>query len=54
MAALQSRGTHVLRTDDDGTIVVTIDGSEKLRVASGDTRWTLQRSSARPRRAGSG
>jgi competence protein ComEC len=54
MAALQSRGTHVLRTDDDGTIVVTIDGSETLRVASGDTRWTLQRSSARPRRAGSG
>jgi competence protein ComEC len=54
MAALQSRGTHVLRTDDDGTIVVTIDGSDTLGVARGDTRWTLQRSSARPRRAGSG
>jgi competence protein ComEC len=51
LSALQARGAHVLRTDDDGTIVVTIDGSETLTVASGDTRWTLRRRPPRGERA---
>ena len=47
LAALQARGAHVLRTDDDGSIVVSIDGSDALRVATDESRWTLRRS--RPR-----
>lgn len=54
LAALQARGAHVLRTDDDGTIVVTIDGSETLRIATGDTRWTLRRTRGRANRVGAG
>jgi competence protein ComEC len=47
MAALRARGAQVLRTDDAGTIVVTIDGSDALRVATEDSRFTLRRT--RPR-----
>jgi competence protein ComEC len=43
LQALQSRRTRVLRTDDDGTIVVSIDGGEALYIATGDARWTLPR-----------
>jgi competence protein ComEC len=43
---LEGRGARVLRTDDDGTIVVSIDGSETLYVAAGDARWTLSRKRA--------
>ena len=43
LEALQARGARVLRTDDDGTIVVSIDGSETLQITAGDTRWTLSR-----------
>ena len=43
LEALQARGARVLRTDDDGTIVVSIDGSETLHITAGDTRWTLSR-----------
>jgi len=42
--ALQARGAHVLRTDDGGSIVVSIDGSDALRVATGDSHWMLRRS----------
>jgi competence protein ComEC len=52
LASLEARGAHVLRTDDNGTIVVTIDGSETLRIASGDTRWTMRRARTRGERAG--
>lgn len=44
IGALTSRGVQVLRTDDVGSIVVSIDGSAELRVAADDTRWTLRRS----------
>ncbi len=43
MAALARRGAQVLRTDDAGTIVVTIDGSDVLQVATDESRWTLRR-----------
>lgn len=43
LQALQGRGARVLRTDDDGSIVVSIDGSASLQVATGDSRWTLPR-----------
>jgi competence protein ComEC len=46
LRALQGRGARVLRTDDDGTVVVSIDGSETLRVTAGDSRWTLSRRKA--------
>jgi competence protein ComEC len=52
--ALRARGAHVLRTDDVGTIVVTIDGSPALCVAAEDVRWTLLRSGARESRRGTG
>lgn len=44
LEALHSHGVHVLRTDDVGTIVVSIDGSDKLQVAAEDSRWTIMRS----------
>ena len=50
--ALTSRGVQVLRTDDVGSIVVSIDGGAELQVSADDTRWTLRRSRAphpRPR-----
>jgi competence protein ComEC len=47
LGALQARGAHVLRTDDVGTIVVAIDGSDVLRVSTEDSRWTLRRSRSR-------
>jgi competence protein ComEC len=43
LQALQSRRARVLRTDDEGTIVVSIDGGETLHVATGESRWTLSR-----------
>jgi competence protein ComEC len=46
LEALQTRGARVLRTDDDGTIVVSIDGGATLHVAAGDSRWTLPRRKA--------
>jgi competence protein ComEC len=44
MDALRSRGVAVLRTDDVGTIVVSVDGGDELHVAAEDSRWTLRRS----------
>ena len=44
LRALQARGAQVLRTDDAGSVVVSIDGSSELRVATADSRWTLRRS----------
>lgn len=43
LQALQAHGAHVLRTDDEGTIVVAADGGALLRVASDDGHWTLRR-----------
>jgi competence protein ComEC len=43
MRALQQQGTEVLRTDDVGTIVVSIDGGPELRIATEESRWTLRR-----------
>ena len=50
LRALQTRGTHVLRTDDVGSVVVSIDGGPALRVETADSRWTLRRSRERTRR----
>jgi len=47
LEALTAHGAHVLRTDDGGTIVVSVDGSDVLRVATNEARWTLRRSRAR-------
>lgn len=44
--ALRARGTQVVRTDDGGSIVVGIDGSDKLHITTEDSRWTLRRSRA--------
>ncbi|MCC6928583.1 MAG: DNA internalization-related competence protein ComEC/Rec2 [Gemmatimonadaceae bacterium] len=38
LQSLDERGVHLLRTDDDGTIVVSTDGSD-LEVRSGASRW---------------
>lgn len=38
LQALDERGAHLLRTDDDGTIVVSTDG-EDLEVQANDARW---------------
>ena len=46
MEALRARGAQVLRTDDVGTIVVSIDGGSELQVAAEDSRWTVRRSRA--------
>ena len=43
MRALSERGTQVLRTDDVGTIVVSVDGGPELRIATEESRWTLRR-----------
>ena len=43
LEALRSHGSHVLRTDDVGTIVVSIDGGPVLQVAAEDGRWKLKR-----------
>ncbi|MEP7380078.1 MAG: DNA internalization-related competence protein ComEC/Rec2 [Gemmatimonadota bacterium] len=39
LQALDERGVHLLRTDDDGTIVVSTDGHD-LEVRANDERWT--------------
>jgi competence protein ComEC len=44
LGSLTSRGVQVLRTDDVGSIVVSIDGGALLHVSADDTRWTLRRS----------
>lgn len=44
--ALRARGTQVVRTDDGGSIVVGIDGSDDLHITTEDSRWTLRRSRA--------
>lgn len=38
LQALDARGVHLLRTDDDGTIVVSTDGRE-LEVSANGERW---------------
>jgi beta-lactamase superfamily II metal-dependent hydrolase len=38
LRSLDARGTHVLRTDDDGTIVVSTDGTQIDLEADG-RRW---------------
>jgi competence protein ComEC len=43
LEALRSHGSQVLRTDDVGTIVVSIDGGPVLQVAAEDVRWKLRR-----------
>jgi competence protein ComEC len=44
MSTLRTRGTEVLRTDDVGSVIVAIDGTENLHIATDETRWTLNRS----------
>lgn len=46
LRALEQSGAQVLRTDDVGSIVVSIDGSANLYVSSEDARWTLRRLTA--------
>jgi competence protein ComEC len=48
MKALQTRGIATARTDDDGTIVVSFDGGEEMRIATQEARWTVRRVSASP------
>ena len=43
LQSLQSNGAHVMRTDDDGTIVVSSDGGPELQVRTEESRWTLHR-----------
>lgn len=43
LQALDARGVHLLRTDDDGTIVVSTDGTD-LEVRADGARWEYQRS----------
>lgn len=50
LRALEKGGTQVLRTDDVGSIVVSIDGSAQLHVSAEDTRWTIRRIPARDTR----
>ena len=52
LGALASRGAQVLRTDDVGSIVVSIDGGAELLVSADDTRWALRRSRSTPRQPG--
>lgn len=47
LEALSRRGAQVMRTDDDGTIVVSTDGSSVL-VTTGEGRWVLRAGSRRP------
>lgn len=47
LRGLQARGTHVLRTDDAGSVVISIDGGPELQVTTADSRWMLQRSRGR-------
>ena len=47
LRALRARGTHVVRTDDAGSVVVSIDGGPDLRIETADARWTLRRSRER-------
>ena len=44
--ALHARGAQVIRTDDGGSIVVSVDGGSELRVTTEDSRWTLSRARA--------
>lgn len=50
--ALQQHGAQVLRSDDGGSVVVSLDGSERMVVSTEDARWVLRRS--RTRRAPTG
>jgi len=52
MSALRARGTQVLRTDDAGSVIVAVDGSAQLHVATDETRWTLRRLRPRGRSGG--
>jgi competence protein ComEC len=52
MSTLRARGTQVLRSDDVGSVIVAIDGSAELHVATDETRWTLRRSRPRGRSGG--
>ena len=47
LRALQARGTQVVRTDDAGSVVVSLDGGPDLRLETADSRWTLRRSGER-------
>lgn len=46
LRTLEKSGTQVLRTDDVGSIVVSIDGSANLHVSAEDAHWTLRRLTA--------
>jgi competence protein ComEC len=46
LEALRARGAQVIRTDDGGSIVISVDGGPELRVATEDSRWTLRRARA--------
>ncbi|HEY5545647.1 MAG TPA: DNA internalization-related competence protein ComEC/Rec2 [Gemmatimonadaceae bacterium] len=54
LGALRSRGAQALRTDDGGSIVVGIDGTDNLQVSTEDSRWTLRRSRPAVLRPGPG
>jgi competence protein ComEC len=54
LATLNARGVQVLRTDDDGSVVVSIDGTADLRVTTEDARWVLRRSRPGANRRGAG
>ncbi|MFN8670322.1 MAG: DNA internalization-related competence protein ComEC/Rec2 [Gemmatimonadaceae bacterium] len=50
LQSLDERGVHLLRTDDDGTIVVSTDGAD-LEVRSGSMRWRDASLGQEPRRS---
>ena len=52
IGALGARGTEVLRTDEVGSVVVSIDGSAQLRVTTEESRWTLRRARSGVRTGG--
>lgn len=47
LQSLHSSGAHVMRTDDDGTIVISSDGGPELQVRTDESRWTLRRRTTR-------
>ncbi|HEX6316285.1 MAG TPA: DNA internalization-related competence protein ComEC/Rec2 [Gemmatimonadaceae bacterium] len=48
MRTLRERGVAIVRTDDDGSIVVSLDGGADMHVSTEEARWTVRRVSASP------